>query len=121
MRFFNLTLCSMLLHFQYPWFMVRYLAFNLSLKSNWAVLLLLPLLFLGLVFYLTGPGLIIFLLRAKKVTRQDWVLAGLERLRLNCSFSTLETIKEAFRKEDIPFSMFEEEQKRLGIFGSYLR
>ncbi len=96
--------------------MVRYLAFNLSLKTAWSVLLLIPLLILGFLFYITGLGISLYLLRAKKTNQQDWVLISLERLRLNPSFSLLEGIKETLRKEDVPFSMFTEEQKKLGIF-----
>lgn len=118
MRFFNLTLCSMLLYFQYPWFMVRYLAFNLGLKSNWVILLLMPLFVIGFLFYMTGIGLGLYFLRFKKVNDQDWIMSQLEKLRLDYSVSTLEDIKETLRKESIPLSLFVEEQKKLGIFAS---
>jgi len=116
MRFMNLTICSLLLHFQYPWALVRYLAFTLNPNKSWSVVLLLPLLILGFLFYVTGLGISLYLLRAKQTIQKDWLLWGLEKLRLEPSFDSLEQIKEAFRKEDIPFSMFTEEQKKLGIF-----
>lgn len=116
MRFMNLTICNLLLHFQYPWALVRYLAFILNPNKSWSVILLLPLLILGFLFYVTGLGISLYLLRAKQTIQKDWLLWGLEKLRLEPSFDSLKQIKEAFRKEDIPFSIFTEEQKKLGIF-----